>query len=281
MKKILRALLVAALAVAAFCSYDWIKDNRLPNFKGHGELFVFPGDTPEDVIARLSDAPGIISERSLRRTFEQKQVATYLKPGHYTIEPKTTSVYVARMLNNGWQTPVSVTLSGSLRTRQELARKISRQMQLDSVSVMRAFDDEELMAAYGVSTENVFPLFHPATYEILWTASLEDLIGKCRKAKDSFWTDENRAKAAAVGLKPSEVEVLASIVKGESNYKPELRKIAGVYLNRINRGMLLQADPTVAYCYDYELKRILYRHLEFDSPYNTYKYPGERHISRA
>ncbi|MBQ1647778.1 MAG: endolytic transglycosylase MltG, partial [Bacteroidales bacterium] len=87
-------------------------------------------------------------------------------------------------------------------------------------------------------------------------------------------TDDNLVKAAKAGLTRYEAVTLASIVKGESNYKPELPKIAGVYLNRLRRGMLLQADPTVAYCYDYGLKRILYRHLEFDSPYNTYKYPG-------
>ena len=178
------------------------------------------------------------------------------------------------MLNNGWQTPVSLTLSGSLRTREEIARKISRQLQIDSASVMKAFEDTALMASYGATPENVFPAFFPSTYSLYWNASLADVLDRCRKASDAFWTDDNKVKAAKVGLSPSQAVVLASIVKGESNYKPEYSKIAGVYLNRINRGMLLQADPTVAYCYDYALKRVLYRHLEFDSPYNTYKYAG-------
>ena len=274
MKKILAALFALIAVVGALVAYNWLRDNKMPNFYGKAQLYVKEGDTPEDVISSLRSQLMILSENRLRKVFNAKSVAAYIKPGHYTVDSKSTSVYVARMLNNGWQTPVSVTLSGSLRTREELARKISRQLQIDSVSVMRAFEDSTLMASYGASTENVFPAFFPATYSLYWNASLTDLLDRCRKASDAFWTDDNKVKAATVGLTPSQAVVLASIVKGESNYQPEYAKIAGVYLNRIKRGMLLQADPTVAYCYDYTLKRVLFRHLEFDSPYNTYKYAG-------
>jgi UPF0755 protein len=246
----------------------------MPNFYGKADVYVYDTDTPEDVISSLKGKINVLSERRLRKVFTEKRVAEYIKPGHYRIDSKTTSVQFARMLNNGWQTPVSLTLSGSLRTQAELARKISRQLQIDSISVIRAFEDSVLMASYGATPDNVFPAFYAATYDIMWTASIVDLLEKCRKASEAFWTGENKAKAAHVGLSPREAVVLASIVKGESNYKPELSMIAGVYLNRLDRNMPLQADPTVAYCYDYELKRILYRHLEFDSPYNTYKYPG-------
>ena len=274
MKKILLALALLGALIAGLVAYNWLRDNRIPNFYGNADLYVRQGDTPEDVISYLKKHITVLSERRLRKVFQEKDVASYIKPGHYTVDSHSTSVYVARMLNNGWQTPVSLTLSGSLRTQKELARKISRQLQIDSADVMKAFDDTLLMVSYGATPENVFPAFFPSTYDIKWTASMDDLLARCRKASDAFWTTENKQKAAAVGLNPAQVVVLASIVKGESNYKPELAKIAGVYLNRLKRGMPLQADPTVAYCYDYELKRILYRHLEFDSPYNTYKYPG-------
>ena len=274
MKKVIVALVLLLGAVAALVAYNWLRDNRMPNFYGKADVYVRSGDTPGDVISSLDGKITVLSRRRLEKVFAQKRVADYIKPGHYRIDSKTTSVQFARMLNNGWQTPVSLTLSGSLRTQPELARKISRQLQLDSADVMRAFDDTVLMASYGVCPENVFAAFFPATYDIMWTASVVDLLDKCRKAYDNFWTDENKAKAARVGLSPREVVTLASIVKGESSYKPELPMIAGVYLNRLDRGMPLQADPTVAYCYDYALKRILYRHLEFDSPYNTYKYTG-------
>ena len=273
-KKLVAAAGILLLLVAAFIAYNWLRDIRMPNFYGKAELYVRPGDTPEDVIASLRGQIKILSEGRLRKVFAQKGVAEYIKPGHYTVDSKSSSVYVARMLNNGWQTPVSFTLSGSLRTREELARKISRQLQIDSASVMQAFADSALMASYGASTDNVFPAFFAATYSLYWDATLKDVLDRCRKASEAFWTDDNKVKAAKAGLTPREAVVLASIVKGESNYKPEYRKIAGVYLNRLKRGMLLQADPTVAYCYDYVLKRVLFRHLEFDSPYNTYKYAG-------
>ena len=274
MKKIIVALVLLLGAVAALVAYNWLRDNRMPNFYGKADLYVRDGDTPKDVISSLDGKITILSRRRLEKVFAEKKVAEYIKPGHYRIDSKTTSVQLARMLNNGWQTPVSLTLSGSLRTRAELARKISRQLQLDSADVMKSFDDSVLMASYGAVEDNVFPAFYPATYDIMWTASLVDVMEKCRKAQDAFWTDENKAKAARVGLTPREAVVLASIIKGESSYKPELPMIAGVYLNRLDRGMPLQADPTVAYCYDYSLKRILYRHLEYDSPYNTYKNTG-------
>ena len=153
-------------------------------------------------------------------------------------------------------------------------RKISRQLQLDSAEVYAALEDSAFLASYDTTPETFFEAFFPATYDLYWTASLSDVLDRCRKASDAFWTDDNLVKAAKAGLTRREAVILASIVKSESKYKPELSKIAGVYLNRIARNMLLQADPTVAYCYDYQLKRILFRHLEFDSPYNTYKYPG-------
>ena len=274
MKKIIVALVLLAGGIAALVAYNWLRDNRMPNFYGKADLYVNKGDTPKDVIASLDGKITILSKRRLEKVFAEKKVAEYIKPGHFKIDSKTTSVQLARMLNNGWQTPVSLTLSGSLRTRGELARKISRQLQLDSMDVIKAFDDSTLMSSYGAVEDNVFAAFFPATYDIMWTASMVDLLEKCKKAQEAFWTDDNKVKAARVGLSPREVVTLASIVKGESSFKPEFPMIAGVYLNRLDRGMPLQADPTVAYCYDYELKRILYRHLEFDSPYNTYKNAG-------
>ena len=274
MKTILKLLAVILCSVAILLGYNWLRDNKLPNFYGKAELYVEEGDGPDKVIESLKQQLTVLSEKRLRKVFERKEVARYIKPGHYLVGSSSTSVYVARMLNNGWQTPVRVTLAGSLRSREEIARKISRQLRLDSLSVIRAMEDEKLLAPYGVSPENVFAAFWPASYDIYWTASFTDLLDRCKKAADAFWTDDNLVKAARAGLSRKEALILASIVKGESNYKPELSKIAGVYLNRLNRGMLLQADSTVAYCYDYALKRVLFRHLEFDSPYNTYKYPG-------
>ena len=197
-----------------------------------------------------------------------------MQPGRYEIKPEYTSVYVARMLNNCWQTPAKLVLSGTMRQNSQLASKISSQLMIDSLDVINALSDKDLLKKYGYTPQNVFSLFIPDTYEMWWTATMEDVLAKQKQANDSFWTDERKAKARAQGLSPQEVSVLASIVSGETNYEPEMPKIAGVYLNRLHRGMKLQADPTVAYCLNYEVNRILNKHLLIDSKYNTYRYPG-------
>ena len=178
------------------------------------------------------------------------------------------------MLKNGWQTPVNLVLSGSIRLRGTLARKISSQMLMDSLTVMNALQDSALLAGYGFTPENVFGLFIPDTYQVYWTDSMNVVLDKQKAAFDSFWTDENKQKAKAQGLTEMEVVTLASIVRGESNYVPEYPLIAGVYLNRLHVGMKLQADPTVAFCFDYTLNRILKKHTRVESPYNTYMNSG-------
>jgi len=147
-------------------------------------------------------------------------------------------------------------------------------MLLDSIDVIVAMRDSSFLAQYGFEPKNVFALFIPDTYQVYWTDSIKTVFDKQKAAYDAFWTEENKKKAAAQGLSQMEVSILASIVKGETNYEPEMPSIAGVYLNRLHKGMKLQADPTIAYCYDYTLNRILLKHLSVDSPFNTYKYMG-------
>lgn len=272
MKKILLLVAVAIVAIVAFVGWNWFRDNRMPNFGGKTELYVVPGMTAQDVLDSLSAKT--LSMKSLERTFASKQVAEYLTPGYYVVTSRNSSAYVARMLNNGWQSPVNLTLSGTMRLRDDIARKISNQLMMDFDTVRKALDDKELLSEYGFTPKTVFALFQPDTYQMYWTASMKDVFDKQKAAYDAFWTEENDAKAKKLGLSRMEVSTLASIVSGESNYKPELPKIAGVYLNRLRTGMLLQADPTVAFCFDYKLNRVLNRHLEVDSPYNTYKYAG-------
>ena len=145
---------------------------------------------------------------------------------------------------------------------------------MDSTTVMRALEDKALLSSYGFTPDDVFSLFIPDTYQVYWTDSMKEVLDKQKAAYDAFWTADNLKLASAQGLSPKEVSVVASIVKSESNHEPEYPSIAGVYLNRLHQGMRLQADPTVAFCYGYTLNRILYKHLEVDSPYNTYLHEG-------
>ena len=274
-KKSLIGILAAAgllvLGVAGLKAGQFYYDRKVPNFRSVSELYVYP-DTPVDsVVARICADCDVKHPGSVRRAFASVES---VKAGHYTVDSSSPSVYVARMLSLGWQTPVRLVLSGAMRSDEAIARKISSQLLLDSLSVVSALRDSARLARYGFSPQTMFALFIPDTYEVYWTESMDEILARQKKAYDAYWTDENRLKAARQGLTPMEVSILASIVKGETNYEPEMPSIAGVYLNRLKKGMLLQADPTVAFCFDYEPNRILRKHTQVDSPYNTYKYAG-------
>ena len=269
------AILFSLISVCAgFVSGRYIIDNRKPNFAEAYTLYVYPDMSVDQVMDSLNLGAGTKRVRSLERCFRKMELSSSLKPGRYVIEPSFTSIYVARMLVYGWQTPQNLTLSGTIRTKEKLAQKIAAQMMVDSVSVISALNDAQFLEGYGFSVENIFAMFLPDTYQMYWTASVKDIFDRFSKEYSKFWNDARVSKAARLKLTPLQVSTLASIVSGETLKEFEYPVIAGVYLNRYRIGMKLQADPTVAFCFNYEPDRILKKHLAVDSPYNTYKYAG-------
>lgn len=283
---VLAALILTTIVIVGFLVgfFGWrvYYDRKVPNFTGTAEIYVYPNMNVSDVMEEIQGKEVLIKPGSLRRALRKEGLLSgadkpgevSLKPGHYTVTSSNSSTFVARMLKNGWQSPVNLVLSGSMRRKEGIAKKISNQMMMDTLAVLDALRDSALLAGYGFTTENVFALFIPDTYQVYWTDSIKTVLDKQKAAYDAFWTDENKDKAKAQGLTPMEVSIVASIVRGESNYVPEYPLIAGVYLNRLHKGMKLQADPTIAFCYDYTLNRILRKHLKVDSPYNTYMHYG-------
>ena len=265
---------VVLAAVAGFVAGRYYIDNRKPNFSEKYVLYVRPDTPVQAVIDSLQTGAGTLRPKSVARAFKKMEVEQKMKPGRYVVEPSATSAYVARMLVFGWQTPQNMTLSGTLRTKERIAQRISSQMMVDSASVADALNDKDFLASYGFTPENVFALILPDTYEMYWTASVKDIFDRFKKEYDAFWTPERITKAEAQSLSRLEVSVMASIVSGETLKSFEYPVIAGVYLNRYKKGMKLQADPTIAFCYGYTLDRILKKHLTVDSPYNTYKHVG-------
>lgn len=272
LKWILVAVLSLLVVRGAFALCRYYFDNKASNFNDSVELYVYPQTKLGEVMSQLETVAK--RPRSIVRTFEEKRVEEYMQPGHYLVEKGSSSVYVARMLNNCWQTPVKLTLSGPLKRKQDIAKKISAQMMVDSASVRNALSDNEFLSKFGFDSVSVFGLFILDTYEMYWTASVEEIFACQKKAYDEFWTEERVQKARKQGLSKKQVSIVASIVCGETNYVPEMPDIASVYLNRLRKGMKLQADPTIAFCFDYKYNRILKKHLQVDSPYNTYKNAG-------
>ena len=273
-----KALVWAGAAVAvllftwgAVVAYRMWYDRKVPNFAGVQHVYVYPDMSPEEVEEGLLSSGKVKNASSFQRVF--KEVAA-VKPGHYLVDSTCTSMYVKRMLEKGWQTPVNLTLSGSIRREADLVRKIDAQMMVDSAQVAGFVGSNDSLARYGVKRPHLFTLIVPDTYQILWTASVSEIMDRLVEQRSAWWTEERKAAAQKQGLTPVEVSVLASIVDGETKYVPEQPAVAAVYLNRLRMGMKLQADPTVAYCFDYQLNRVLKSHLLVDSPYNTYKYMG-------
>ena len=270
---VLIGLVVVTLILLLFAGRLY-RDYRGRAFSRQFEMCITPEMTPQEVLDSIFALGYARDEASIRRSFARVGADKAVKPGHYTFDTHSSAIYAARMLSRGWESPVNLTLSGTIRPRGGLARKIAAQMMLDSATVYEALSSQEFLSKYGTDTVSLFCHIIPDTYQIYWTASLEEIFDKFQHGYQNFWTTERDAKAERLGLSREQVSTLASIVDGESRYQPEQPTIAGVYLNRLRKGMKLQADPTVAFCFGYTLNRILTAHLSVDSPYNTYRYAG-------
>ena len=160
----------------------WI-DNREPNFSKDYVLYVYPETTAEQVMDSLAASAGTIRPKSLERAFAKMGTAESMKPGRYVVDASVPSIYVARMLVYGWQTPQNMTLSGTLRKKDRIAQRIGSQMMVDSASVAAALNDEAFLAKYGFTPENVFALILPDTYEMYWTASVEEIFDRFNSSR--------------------------------------------------------------------------------------------------
>lgn len=197
-----------------------------------------------------------------------------VKPGKYKINDNMSVYNLVKMLRSGKQVPVNLVIN-KLRTKEDLAKRIDRYFEVDSVAAINFFNDSEAMAKFNVDTNNVLTAVIPNTYTYTWATPIEDIFQKLYKEKQKFWNEGRLAKADSLNLTPKEVYILASIVEEETNEPDDKGKIASVYFNRMHKGMKLAADPTVKYAMrDFGLKRIYHKHLQYNSPFNTYQYAG-------
>lgn len=162
-----------------------------------------------------------------------------------------------------------------VRTTPALAGRLAKQIDADSTQLIAVFSDSILIDSLGFNAQTLPAMFIPNSYEVYEWITPKDLLLRLKKEYDIFWTPKRQTQAEEQSLTPIEVMTLASIVEQETTCDAEKPTIAGVYLNRLKKGMLLQADPTVKYAVgDFTLKRILKQHLRCDNPYNTYIYEG-------
>lgn len=205
---------------------------------------------------------------------KKKKYDENIKAGRYEILNGMTANDLINMLMSGRQKAVRLTFN-NIRFLPKLAGIISRKIETDSAEFMYLMQDETFLDSIGYTKETAISIFIPNTYELWWNTDARDFIKRMIVEHNKFWNENRKQKASKLKLNELEVAILASIVQEETNKKSEMSKIAGVYLNRLKVGMLLQADPTARFAYgDFSVKRINYDYLAIDSPYNTYKYAG-------
>ncbi len=201
-----------------------------------------------------------------------------IKPGRYKLENGFNNNQIINSLRSN-NVPIKITYN-NIETFDQLIKRISERIEADSLSLSNVFYEEKFLNDLGLDSESVFSLFIPNTYEFFWNTSAIQFRERILKEFDRFWNDLRIEKSKKVNLNPIEVMTLASIVQKETPKVDERPTIAGVYLNRLERKMKLQADPTVVYTikkrdgFDTRIRRVLYKDLRIKSPYNTYVYRG-------
>ncbi len=277
MKKIITLVVVLLLLLAAFAYYQVMVVPAVPADRATPVAIEIPtGSNYEQVMDSLY-VRGVRPNRVFFDPLAEQMGfrRDRMRSGRFTLAPGTSSIGLIRKLRSGAQATVDVVLTTE-REPMNVAAKVARFLEPDSLAFLRLLQDSQFVDSIGYTPQTLQTLFIPNTYEMYWNATPREFIARMVKEHERFWRAEGRLKKAeALGLSPAEVYTLASVVEKESLQASERPRIAGVYLNRLRIGMPLQADPTAVFATrEFDVGRVLNRHIEFDSPYNTYRYPG-------
>jgi UPF0755 protein len=275
MPVILVVLVLLIVSSATLRSYYFITFRNVVLNGRSSVYFYIPTGTTFDSFQKALLSTGYIRSRStFEWTTRRMHFGKTVKPGRYLLKEGMTNRQLVNMFRAGRQEPVHVIIS-SARTREDLAGKIGRQLEPDSMKFLQLMKDGSFLKRFGLTPVTVFALFIPNTYDMYWNISAAGFFYRMYKENKRFWLGDRQKMADSLGLSPIEIITLASIVEKETNANIEKPVIAGVYINRLGKGIPLQADPTVIFAWnDYSIKRVLNKHLEIKSPYNTYKNTG-------
>jgi UPF0755 protein len=272
-RKIILIVFIVVAFLAGLKIYQLYGYIFQPNVQKDYVLYVKSGTTFNMVYETLETNRVLRNMKAFTWVAKMKKCRDYVKPGRYHLEKGMNTNEAINILRAGLQDPVMV-IFNNIRTKEELASQISKYIEADSLSILELFNPETIRE-YGFTLETFPAMFIPNSYEFYWTTSAREFADRMKQEYNRFWNEERMKKAAEIGMTPDQVATLASIVQEETNKISEKAKVAGVYINRIHKGMLLQADPTVKFAVgDVTLRRVLNRHLETISPYNTYLVAG-------
>ena len=277
-KKIIIAIILILLVgggVGGYYAYKTIYQSNVNLGDKKSEIIYIPtGSTFDDVIRILGENNILKNRSTFELLAEKKKYKNAVKPGKYRILENMSNNALVNLLRAGIQESISINFNG-LHTVDELMARVGRRIEADSNSLRQAIRDN-YMSKYGFNQDNIQALFIPNTYEFYWNTSVEEFFDRMAKEYKTFWNDERKRKAKAIGFSQTDVTTLASIVQGEQCCDNEEKKIiAGLYINRMNIQMPLQSDPTVIFALgDFSIQRVSTEQTRYDSPYNTYMNKG-------
>ena len=272
-KKTGRVIIIILFILTAFAAWRLFGSNT--NFEESKKSFyIRTGSSFDDVIRDLDTQHLIKNPRTFEWVAKQLGYDEKVKAGKYVIEKGSSIFAIVRMLRSGRQTPVNLVIN-KLRTKEDFARKIASSFECDSAEMMSLLNNQDSLYKFKLDTNTVMTAIIPNTYSFFWNTTAARIFKRLFEEHEVFWNEERKKRAAGLNLTPAQVYILASIVEEETNMEADKGKIASVYLNRMETGMRLAADPTVKFAMkNFSLTRIYHKHLAFPSPYNTYQNPG-------
>ncbi|MDP4267709.1 MAG: endolytic transglycosylase MltG [Bacteroidota bacterium] len=274
-KKFFIFLLIITLIACSFAGYMFYFFNNVnTGSKKSAYLYIHTGSNFNNLLDSINSKKILKETVSFKLFAKFKRYDKHIKPGRYLLKKGMSNNQIVNLLRSGKQDPVKVVLH-NIRLKEELASKVAKYLEADSVKILDMLNNKDYLSKYNLNPDNVLSMIIPNTYIMNWNTSAEKFLDRMTKEYKMFWTKDRIKKADALNLTPVEVSILASIVQSESLKEDEMTTIAGVYINRLRKGILLQADPTVVYAIgDFSINRVLKKQLSVDSPYNTYKYKG-------
>jgi len=279
-KKIL--LLLVALSIIgggifSYYVYTSVLGNNTSFKPDKVSLYISKKDSPQEVLNKVK--PLVKDLKSFDWLAKKKAYYSNIKPGYYIIKKGSSNNSIIATLRSG-NTPIKISFNNQERL-ENLAGRIAQQIDADSLELIKSFKDEKFLKDHNFTEETSLSMYIPNSYEVFWDISAENFRNRMLKEYKRFWTTEKKVKAKKIGLTPEEVYILASIVHKETVKEDERSRVAGVYMNRLLKGIKLDADPTVIYAikkstnnWDRIIKRVLFKDLELKDPFNTYKNKG-------
>ena len=265
-------IIIIALAATGFFYYLRYYGPNVTNKREY--LFIHTGATYADVYKTIREEGIVNDSTTFSWAAHNRKYINRVKPGKYRLHNGMSNKDLVRMLILGEQEPVKVSIK-NFRLKENFAGYVAKKLEPDSASIINLLDSAEYIKKFGFDKDNVYAVILPNTYQMKWNTTAPRIFNKFYTEYQKFWTPERKQKAAALTLTPIKVSILASIVDAEALHDDEMPAIAGLYLNRLKKGMKLEADPTVIFANnDFTIHRVLRKQLAVVSPYNTYMYTG-------